>query len=144
MKILFAVSLFALFGSIVVDLIFNLITFPLKNEIEKDPEKRPLYEDSEALTRLYYWNRPKILRENPLADALVRNGSTLLYLVFSLTALIGVYLFTLSVGWTLICIPALVFVYFLSSLVSVLLTTLMMKRADSIGGEEDDDADRSA
>jgi hypothetical protein len=55
-----------------------------------------------------------------------------------------VYLFTLSVGWTLICIPALVFVYFLSSLVSVLLTTLMMKRADSIGGEEDDDADRSA
>ena len=127
MKILLAISAFALAASIALDLIYNLITFPLKNETEKDPEKGTVYEDPEVFTTFYQLNKPEILRKVPVADSLIKSGSALFYLIFSLTALIAVYLEYRSMTWVLACLPGLVFAYFIAGLVSILLATLLAR-----------------
>ena len=126
MKTIFIISLVALALSFLTDLLFNLIIMPVKKSMEKESDG-PHYVNDYDLKAYYRMNSPEILRKVSLLNFLVEKGGFFFFLLFSVLFLIAVYSFKHSIVWTLLCIPGLIFLYFVLNLVSTLLSRVIVR-----------------
>jgi len=135
-NVLLGISLLFFLASLITEIFFNLIVLPAKEEREKAEPDRLLDANDGGLDRLYKNNRPSILRRVSLLNFLIESGGSLFFVIFGVTVLIYVYAVSDSITWILICVPGLIFLYFITNLVSILLSTLLMReihRNDDVG-----------
>jgi hypothetical protein len=123
-------------ASLITEIIFNLIVFPGKGKAEAQTN-RAMELDTNPLNELYKTNRPMILRRIPVLSSLVESGGTVFFVMFAASFLITVYLKYHSIAWTLLCVPGLVFLFFISNLLSILLSTLLVQSVHE--GDENGD-----
>jgi len=135
-RILLAGAGLSLVASLVSETIFNAVI--LKSNKSGDTADAPDQEETTSAGELYRQQRPPILRRIRLLDYGVRFGSGVFFLVFCLAVLAVAFLKTGSIGWTLLSVPGLVFLYFIGNLVSMMLATLLVQR----GAEEEHQENR--
>ena len=127
MKILLAILISSFLISVILETIYNMITLAAKNEFENNNPEELIEIDEKVLSLFYLLNKPIAIGELPVIDFLLKHGNILFFLIFSLTSLIIVYLEKHSIFFVLLCIPTLIFLYFITSLVSILFSTLFIK-----------------
>jgi len=126
MKILIITSAISLVLSFVTDLIYNLIIMPIKKEMEQETEG-PHNISPNDLEHYYHINKPMILREVTILNTIIEFGGNFFFVIFSLLFLIAAYMVKKSILWTLLCIPGLVFLYFILNLISVSLSRVIVQ-----------------
>lgn len=126
MSAFLVISVLFFLASLITEIIFNLIVFPGKGEAEAETN-RAMELDTDPLNELYKINKPVILRRVPILSSLIESGGTAFFMMFGASLLIMVYLEYNSIAWTLLCVPCLVFLYFILNLLSILLSTLLIQ-----------------
>lgn len=135
-RILLAGAGLSLVASLVSETIFNAVI--LKSNKFAGTADAPDQEEATSAGELYRQQRPPILRRIRFLDYGVRFGSVVFFLLFCLAVLALAFLKTESIGWTLLSVPGLVFLYFIGNLVSMMLATLLVRR----GAEEEHQENR--
>jgi hypothetical protein len=125
--ILLRICLLFFTASLITEIIFNLVVLPAKDTREKENPDELVGADAKGLRRLYRRNLPPILQKAPVLSLTVEFGGTVFFVVFGVVFLLFVYNESNSLAWTLGCVPGLVFLYYLCSLVGILLATLLMR-----------------
>ena len=126
MKTIFIISIVSLAMSFLTNFIFNLIIMPVKKEMEKDAEG-PHYVNDNDLKSYYRINKLMILRQVGFLNLLIESGGFLFFMIFSILFLIVVFSVKHSVLWTLLCIPGLIFLYFVLNMISTILSRVIAK-----------------
>ena len=126
MKILSILSLVSFALSFITNLIFNLIVTPVKKEMERRSDGLHYVNDND-LKDYYKINKPMILIKIKILDIIIEYGSFLFYIIFSTLFLIISYVVKSSILWTLLCIPFLIFFYFIITLISTFLSRILVK-----------------
>lgn len=129
MNVLLRICLLFFAASLITEIIFNLVVLPAKDTREREKEKPDelLEADVEGLRRLYRRNLPPMLEKAPVLSLTVEFGGSVFFVISGAVFLIFVYDQSNSLGWTLGCVPGLVFLYYLCSLVAILLATLLIR-----------------
>jgi hypothetical protein len=121
-------SLLCLLISLVIDIIANLFILPAKSNAlqEENPTETSADEERGFETAIQSDTVVK-LQKIPLYGFFLRHGSLIFFVAFGLFLMTAMYLENYPLFWMGLCIPALIFLYFIENLLSILVATLLMR-----------------
>lgn len=132
-RVMLGIAGLAYLASLISEILFNRIVLPESREQPPWEEFRSTGAD--LFRRIFRRRRPQLLQQAPFLSALIERGSILFYVLACGAFFAYLYLELESVSWIFLYLPAIVFAYFMSSLLALLLATLLVHEA----GEEDED-----
>ena len=120
-----------------MEVVFNFLLLPFRNEMEGESEVEQENDEDHDLLTSHQINMPELLMKIPYLRSITEHGNTFFFICFGTGLLIVVYTDSRSFILTLLCIPALVFLYYIVNLVSILLATLLMRKTTIVNNNQD-------